>query len=121
MNQLHGARVLVADDESLVAMFAEDMLISRGALPVGPAGTVAAAHALIDAGGFDAAILDVNLHGRSSEPIARQLTERKIPFVIVTGYGRVDWDGVTAPVLAKPYDEAAIVAALEAEMSTVAR
>ena len=106
---------------SLVAMIAEDMLVNRGAAPIGPAGTVSAAQALVDAGGIDAAILDVNLHGRSSEPIARALTAQKIPFVIVTGYGRIDWAGVTAPVLAKPYDEAAVVAALEAAMSMSTR
>ncbi len=112
MNALEGKRVLVVDDEALIALFAEEMLLELGATPVGPAMSLEAATVLVEEGGFDAAILDVNLDGATSEVLARRLISDSIPFVIVTGYGRVDWEGVTAPILTKPYDVDAISKAL---------
>lgn len=112
MNALKGKRILIVDDEALVALFAEDMLLALDAIPVGPAGSLQEAAALIERGGIDAAILDVNLNGATSEPLARRLAGDGVPFVVVTGYGRVDWRGIDAQVLSKPYDASAIASAL---------
>lgn len=119
MSMLAGKRILVVDDESLIAIMAEEILKELGALPVGPASSVEEALALIEHPNFDAAMLDVNLNGKSSEGVARKLIEAGVPFVLVTGYGRVDWPNIDAQVLAKPYDTAAIGKALARALSTV--
>lgn len=103
MNDLLGRRILIVDDESLIALHAEDLLTELGAIPVGPASTIEQAFAFINRGEFDAVLLDANLHGQSSQPIARRLAEDGIPFVIVTGYGKLPWLEAKAEVVAKPY------------------
>lgn len=99
-------RVLVVDDEYLVAVHIEANLEDLGCQVVGPVATVEAALALIEAGGIDAALLDANLHGKSSSPIATELRARNIPFVVVTGYGKLELISEAlnaAPRLAKPF------------------
>lgn len=103
MTGLGGKRVLVVDDESLIALHAEDLLIELGAIPVGPANSLEDALSHIDRGTCDAVLLDANLNGRSSEPVARRLALEGIPFVIVTGYGTLPWRE-DARVLSKPYN-----------------
>jgi CheY-like chemotaxis protein len=82
-----GRRVLVVEDEVFVAMYLEDMLISLGFTVVGPAGRLAEGLQLAKASEFDVAILDVNLAGEFSYPIADALTARGIPYIFATGYG----------------------------------
>ena len=104
-------RVLVVEDESIVAMLLEDVLADCGCEMVGPATNVAEALRLIDGGGLDLALLDVNLGaGATSFPVAEALKARSVPFVFVTGYGV---DGVRpdlrdAPVVPKPIDIATL-------------
>jgi DNA-binding response OmpR family regulator len=99
-------RILVVEDEPLIAMMLEDFLDILGRSVVGTADTVANALALIDAGGIDAAILDVHLRGgEKSWPIADRLAEVGIPFVLATG-GSGDMIESThrdRPVLSKPF------------------
>lgn len=114
MSRLTGRRILVVEDEALVAMLVEDALLDAGALVIGPAATVAEALALLDLETPDAAVLDLNLAGETSTPVADALALRSIPFVVATGYGA---DGlppghITVPVLAKPYDPDDLTAAL---------
>jgi CheY-like chemotaxis protein len=114
MSRLTGRRILVVEDEALVAMLVEDALLDAGALVIGPAATVAEALALLDLETPDAAVLDLNLAGETSTPVADALALRGIPFVVATGYGA---DGlppghITVPVLAKPYDPDDLTAAL---------
>lgn len=114
MSRLTGRRILVVEDEALVAMLVEDALLDAGALVTGPAATVAEALALLERETPDAAVLDLNLAGETSTPVADALALRGIPFVVATGYGA---DGlppghVTVPVLAKPYDPDDLTAAL---------
>lgn len=111
MIDLTGKRILIVDDESLIALHAEDILLELGAIPVGPSGSVEDALSHIDRRTCDAVLLDANLSGHSSEPIARRLTEEAIPFVIVTGYGKLPWQE-TARVISKPYSTAEIAKAL---------
>lgn len=104
MSALAGKKILIVEDEFLIALTAEMALSGLGATVVGPSATVAAAIAAIESQPLDAALIDVNLNGEDSGPIARALGERGVPFVIATGYGAAPW-GPSAAVLNKPYSE----------------
>ncbi|SDB15918.1 response regulator [Belnapia rosea] len=114
MTRLNGRRVLVVEDEALVAMLVEDALLDAGALVLGPVATVAEALALLERDMPDVAVLDLNLAGETSTPVADALAARGVPFVVATGYGA---DGLPpghaeVPVLAKPYDPDDLTTAL---------
>jgi CheY-like chemotaxis protein len=114
MSRLQGLRVLVVEDEPVVAMCLEDMLDALGCETIGPASRLADGLALAAGGDFDAAILDINLGGERSTPIAETLRTRGVPFAFASGYGNPPegfGDGV--PMLEKPYREAQVAAALE--------
>ena len=80
-------RVLVVEDEILVAMLIEDMLADLGFEVLGPAMRLDAALTMALDESFDLAVLDVNLANEQSFPVAQLLQERGIPFVFATGYG----------------------------------
>jgi CheY-like chemotaxis protein len=108
---LTGRRVLVVEDESLVAMLLETILEDMGCTPVGPVATVEEGLAMVaDEQSLDAALLDVNVAGREVFPIAEALTARGVPFVFSTGYGEGGlpdaWRG--HPTVQKPFTESAI-------------
>ncbi len=84
---LRGHRVLIVEDEMLVAMELESLLAEHGCDVVGPAPTVQRALALLDGEPPDAAILDLNLAGHTAVPVAAALNARGIPFLLATGYG----------------------------------
>lgn len=104
---LAGKRILVVEDESIVAMLVEDVLTDLGAAVVGPASRVAEALGLVGAGGVDAALLDVNLAGETTTAVAEELGRRNIPFAFATGYGAAGLPPGFAghPVLQKPFLE----------------
>ncbi|HEV2816379.1 MAG TPA: response regulator [Allosphingosinicella sp.] len=108
---LSGRRVLVVEDEMLVLMNIEDMLADLGCEAVSAAATVEQALDLIEAQDFDAAMVDVNLDGRTSYPVADALAARGVPFVFSTGYsGQSMDDGYRdRPVLGKPYRNADLI------------
>jgi CheY-like chemotaxis protein len=115
MSKLTGRRVLVVEDEALVAMLVEDALLDAGATVLGPAATVAEALALLEREEPPhAAVLDLNLAGETSTPVADVLAARGVPFVVATGYGASGLPPGHAgvPVLAKPYDPDELTAAL---------
>jgi len=85
---LAGKRILIVEDEPLIAMTLRDHLEDAGCLVVGPAHTLARARALVEAGAFDAVLLDGNLSGDHVDEIAARLDQIGAPFVFVTGYGR---------------------------------
>src|SRR5947209_47684 len=99
-------RVMIVEDEALVALVLADQLTELGLSVVGPCSSVSEAKAVADKGDFEAAILDVNLGGELVYPVAELLSSRGIPFVFVTGYGRESIDGrfADAPVLEKPVE-----------------
>jgi len=103
-----GRSVLVVEDEMIVAWLLEDMLAELGCAVIGPAGSVKQALAMIDAEAIDVAVLDVNLNGEMSYPIADALAARGVPFVFVTGYDKDRMlDGYRIfPVLQKPFHRA---------------
>lgn len=103
---LTGLRLLVVEDESLIAMLIADMLRDFGCVVVGPASNVEQALALVERDPIDGALLDVNLSdGHRSYPVAETLLKRGIPFAFVTGYGKAglsaDFRGIA--VLQKPF------------------
>jgi PAS domain S-box-containing protein len=81
-------RVLVVEDEAIVALEIEENLREAGFEVVGPAARVAEALELLNAFGCDAAVLDINLGTETSEPIALLLSEKRTPFVTVSGYSQ---------------------------------
>ncbi|WP_048437610.1 response regulator [Methylobacterium platani] len=107
MTLLVGRRVLLVEDESLVAMLAEDMLLELGCEVV-VAMRLDKALAQARTGSFDLAVLDVNLGDARSYPIADLLFERHTPFLFATGYGRQGLEDAyrAVPVLQKPYQAA---------------
>jgi len=106
-------RILLVEDEELVALELSTELSRLGWGIVGPAATLAEALALLSAN-FDAAVLDVNLRGRSVYPLAKALEERDVPFLFCTGYEMADPEGrfPRVPVIRKPAHPAAVSAAL---------
>ena len=103
-----GRRVLVVEDEMMVAWLLEDLLAELGCAIVGPAAGVNQALAMIEAEAIDVAVLDVNLNGEMSYSIADALATRGVPFVFVTGYdkNRILEGYRTSPVLQKPFHRA---------------
>jgi CheY-like chemotaxis protein len=97
-------RVLVVEDEPVVAMCLEDILEGLGYVPVGPAARLSEGLMLAEREPLDAAILDINLAGERSTPIAEVLRDRGVPFAFASGYG-VAPDGFTVPLIGKPYGE----------------
>ena len=102
---LTGRRILVVEDEMLLLMNIETTLEDLGCTAISSAANVADALTLLDERGFDAAMLDVNLDGERSYPIADALVARGIPFVFATGYAdHGGWnDLLSGPMLRKPY------------------
>lgn len=117
---LAGRRVLVVEDEALVAFYLEAVLQDLGCAVIGPAQTVSEGLQLARGDELDAALLDLNLRGHSAWPIAELLRDRGVPFVIVSGYAGLDpaREAITSSVLSKPVTareiELALVAALAA-------
>lgn len=112
---LTGRRVLIVEDESLVAMLIETILEDMDCVPVGPASNVEEGLALArDAESLDAALLDVNVSGQQVFPVAEALRARGVPFVFSTGYGEGglpdEWRG--NPTIQKPFTETAVRDAL---------
>ena len=107
---LNGTRILVVEDEALVAMMLEDHLASLGLSIAANCCSVQDAIKAIDDAGPDAAILDVNLGGEFVYPVADRLRERGIPFVFVTGYGdeSVDRRYSDIHILEKPIERQAL-------------
>jgi CheY-like chemotaxis protein len=104
---LRGKRVLLVEDEPIIAMSVDDMLSDLGCIVVGPALSAAEGAKLARNEQIDAALLDINMGDGPSFPIAAILQERNIPFSFATGYGRTGLpaDLGHVPVLAKPYTQ----------------
>jgi DNA-binding LytR/AlgR family response regulator len=105
---LAGLRLLVVEDEFLIAEHIEDQLDSLGCEVAGPVATIEDALAAIKCEVLQGALLDANLHDDSSAPIAAALGAAGIPFVVATGYGgRTLPDEILdrAPRLIKPFSE----------------
>ena len=113
---LQGVRVLLVEDEALVAMLMEDMLEDQGGAVVATASRLdeALAHAQDLMLEFDVAVLDLNLAGENTFPVAAILEKRGVPFVFATGYGAgglpPEWRA--RPTLQKPFTASDVAAVL---------
>ena len=113
---LQGCKILVVEDDYLVALAVASLLEEAGAGVVGPVGWADEALSLLEDGSepVDAAILDVDLHGQKSYAVADALARRNIRFVFTTGYGEdsIDKRYQRHPRCQKPLDERALLRAL---------
>jgi CheY-like chemotaxis protein len=111
-----GLRVLLVEDEMMVALLVESMLVELGHEVTGPVGRLNQAVAMAERENLDFAVIDVNINGGKAYPVAAVLAARGIPFIFSTGYGRA---GLAAPfedrpALQKPYLVEDLRAAIEA-------
>jgi CheY-like chemotaxis protein len=105
------SKVMIVEDEALVAMMVEDMLGDLGCEVAGSFGAVDDALAFLGGGGPrpDGAVLDINIGGEMVFPVAEALRERGVPFVFATGYGDLPRKGFeSVEVLAKPINVGAL-------------
>lgn len=104
---LAGLRILVVEDEMLIALLIEEMLQELQCEIIGPVSSVEEAIAAMRARPLDGALLDMNLNGESSSRAADELNERAVPFLLVTGYDANDGESPafqTASRIKKPFD-----------------
>ncbi|HEV2748258.1 MAG TPA: response regulator [Allosphingosinicella sp.] len=116
-------RILIVEDEMLVAMNIEDMLLDLGHEVAGLASRLEPALSLAREAEFDLAMLDVNLAGQSSFPVAEILDERGIPFLFATGYGikGIIEEFRSCVVLQKPFRPGDLAQAIEAAQGACGR
>ena len=110
-----GRRILVVEDEPMIAMDFCQTLSDAGYVVIGPANSVARAFALLAQFGCDAAVLDTNLGTETSEPIALELIKLGKPFVATSGYSREQQPKImqSVPLLGKPVSAAMLIAEVE--------
>jgi DNA-binding response OmpR family regulator len=111
--------ILIVEDEPLIAMMLEDFLESLGHNVAGSCDSVGDALLAVEKGGFDIAILDVNLKGENVWPVATRLRENNIPFVIASG-GHVDpppAEFESVPLIEKPYTVDRVTPAIDAALA----
>lgn len=116
---LSGRRILVVEDEMLVAMLMEDILADLGCVVVGPAARVADALERVRTEALDCAFLDVNVAGERVFPVADALAERNVPFIFVSGYGEDVLEPRFAgrPALKKPFPPSEIETVLKRHLA----
>lgn len=110
-------RVLLLEDNFIIALDLAGLVRGAGAEPVGPVASVEEALAALDAGGIEAAILDINLGEENAFAVAARLERDGVPFAFATGYSARDVlppERAGVPVLAKPYSAAEVAATLAA-------
>ena len=115
-------RVLVVEDDVMIRMLIEDMLVDLGFAVAAQAAKVHEALAAVNSTDIDVAILDVNLSGETTGPVAEALAARGTPFVFATGYGE---HGLPAqfrnrPLLKKPFQIDGLKRMLDAALAPAA-
>jgi PAS domain S-box-containing protein len=105
-----GNRILVVEDEALVAIAIREALEEQGYSVIGPCNRITDAMVALRHNRVDAAVLDVNLGDDSVYPLADTLVAESIPFIFVTGYGSEELDRrfLTVPILQKPIERHAL-------------
>ena len=117
------ARILVVDDEPLIAMLTGEWVADLGHTPVGPAHGLKAALDLVATSDIDGAIIDVSLGRESGYPLAEELAKRGIPFAFATGHSEaaIAPGHMAVAVLVKPFGLAPFQAVVEAIVSKCAQ
>lgn len=107
-------KALIVEDEALVAMLIEDILCDLNYEIAGVAGRLEQALKLVETLTFDFAVVDLNLNGVRTYPVAEALAARGAPFLFVTGYGvaGVDEAWKSRPILQKPFEAYELDAAI---------
>lgn len=124
VSTLSGRRILVVEDELMIAMLIDDLLRDAGCEVVGPMPRLAPAlQAAGSEAGLDGALLDINLAGELVSPVADRLAERGVPFVFLTGYG---WHMLperfhSRPLVTKPCRQDLLLTALAKAIGADAR
>jgi len=111
--------ILIVEDEPLIAMMLEDFLLALGHEVRATCDSVGDALKAVQSQDFDIAILDVNLKGESVWPVAAELRDREIPFILASG-GHVDpppAEFASVPMIDKPYTIDRVTPALEAALA----
>jgi DNA-binding response OmpR family regulator len=108
------ARILIVEDDPMLALDLEETLVDAGFKIAAIAGKLETALALIESGACDAAILDANLAGVSASPLASAMTARGLPFIVLSGYSSEQLQGAFpgALFLQKPCRPAQLIQAL---------
>jgi CheY-like chemotaxis protein len=104
-----GLRVLLVEDEIMIALLVEEILAEFGHTVVGPASRVDRALELVASEAIDVAILDVNIDDKDVYPVAEALAARGIPFMFVSGYGTLPERFRDRPRLTKPFRQRALL------------
>ena len=117
---LEGVRVLIVEDEYLVAVLIEKILESAGCIVIGPIPRLSEALDAARHDNCDTAVLDVNLAGKRIDPVADALSERNVPFLFVTGYGAnaLPSEYAERPRVCKPFRMAELLGALSSVVKT---
>jgi DNA-binding response OmpR family regulator len=117
---LSGRRILLVEDEVMVAMLLETILQDEDCVTVGPYGDLSSALVAARAEVVDGAVLDVNLAGQMVFPVAEVLAERGIPFLLLSGYGAMALppDRRHWPVCDKPFKSDDLLAKLRELIAT---
>jgi len=103
---LAGLTVLLLEDEFLIALDAEEILTGLGAAQVEIVNTLAAARDALETAGYDFALLDINVNGEMSFPVAERFAAEKVPVVFASGYEMrtpPKLNGAPVPCVSKPY------------------
>lgn len=113
-------QVLILEDEPIIGFALEDMLLSLGCQEVVVANHLEEAEEAVRSSSIEAAILDVNIHGKRSYPVADMLADLELPYVFATGYGDTEHPERhrSAPTVTKPYSSDDIARALAAAGAT---
>jgi CheY-like chemotaxis protein len=116
MKDIKGARVLIIEDQPVVEMSITESLIEMGAIVAGSASTFADALKLVSTAEADAALVDIWLADRAAYSVGDILTQRGIPFVVISGAATREEPAAfrTAPRLFKPFKDEELLAALAA-------
>jgi CheY-like chemotaxis protein len=109
-------RILVVEDEAMVSMLLEDIVVDCGSEILGPVARSDEALTLAQAAEYDVAVLDLNLHGTLSYPIAEVIRGRGIPIIFATGYGAAGLRDSfrDCPTLQKPFSQSDFAQAIAA-------
>ncbi len=119
---LAGLRVLVVEDEFMIAMLIEETLVDRDCVVVGPFTNVPDALQAAEHTTLDGAVLDVNLRGEKVYPVAEMLASRGIPFLLLSGYGNdaIPANRPTWRACSKPFSPADLIGMLAEQIRSEA-